>query len=159
MTYVDRDAPWNRTYCYSRLNIRRFTAAARGYSIHQKINLNYNIVTKVHSKVEYLRSKERDCVLYADPFELIHPSYRGVVHILDRNHFPIWKDTCEACKQKTGSNCFPHDTSICSKCESFKFRYQKRTGDKTIEGWLSWSLSTETAYKKYIRKLGEKNDK
>ncbi len=156
MSYPDRDAPWNTSYCYSRLNIKRFMSAERGYSIHQKVNMNYNLKIYVRDKVEYIHKYGRECVLFDNPFSLAHPEVRAKMHLLDRNHCYIEKDVCEACKQGTDSAWDRFDTNLCLDCKGFKRRYQNRTGDDTVEGWLSWSLSKETAYKKHIRKLGAK---
>jgi hypothetical protein len=156
MAYPDRDAPWNRTYCYSRLNIKRFMSVERGYSIHQKVNLNYNMGKYVGSKIEYMYKHQRECVLFDNPFSLIHPEIRGMLHLLDRNRHSIEKDVCEACKQQTERSWDLFKTNLCRDCKLFKRRYQNRTGDDTVEGWLSWSLSRESAYKKHIRKIGAK---
>ena len=157
MAYPDRDAPWNKSYCYSRLNIKRFMSTERGYSIHQKVNVNYNMDKYTLSKIEFMYKFDRPMELWQNPLELIHWQVRARLHLLDRNHHSIEKDACEACKQRTDGEWDLFTTNLCLDCKVFKRRYQSRTGDESIEGWLAWSLSKETAYKKYIRKLGVKN--
>jgi len=158
MGYPSRDAPWNKTYCYSRLNIKRFINSERGFSIHQKVNLNYNMSAYEGVKIEYMYKKDRDCVLFSNPLSLIHSSIRNKLHLLDRNHHPIEKDTCEACKKKTEGEWDLFEVNLCLDCKTFKRRYQNRTGDDTVEGWLSWSLKKSTAYRKYIEGLRHENN-
>jgi hypothetical protein len=165
------DFPHNKVYKYSRLNLRRSIHRERGFSIHQKINFNYHLSEP--DEVKYFRDmiycpdcqsgmckrskvKEWSVKQYRD-------IYRGLTidrvwqESRNRNYIEPRKDLCEACQEPSAGSYYIINENYCKTCLSFKGRYQNRTGDKTVEGWLSWSLSTETAYMKYIRSL--KHDK
>ena len=165
------DFPYNQKFKYSKLNIRRSIHRERGFSIHQKINFNYHLSDP--GDIKYFRemiycpdcgsgmcknSKVRAWSVnqYQTPYGA--PAMDRVwQESRDRNYIEPRKDLCEACQEPSIGSYYTRNDNFCKACLHFKRRYENRTGDDTVEGWLSWSLSTETAYKKYIRKLGVKN--
>ena len=159
----DEDFPWNKVYKYSRRNIRKSVAMERGLSIHQKINMNYRLSSQnrhLSARDEYSRREGRAVRMYETPFRR-DIFFEGICRN-DRNEIPLRKDRCEVCMVKASQpihssyNAFGYaqnETLLCVKCRRLRHRYKSRTDDDTIEGWLSWSLSSNTAFRRYIKSL------
>jgi len=169
--------PRSNKYRYSRLDLMKIVNGTRGFSIHQKVNINALIksewiFTQDDKRVGVFDFTFRDGSVFRGTndeahlgeFEstIIDSAYvesfiqYGPLRYVDNFHYrffsknSIGKDLCEVCGAKTNLNSHIEDHNLCGRCEKKRKRYEASNGS-SFEGFLVSILSN----KKFIKTLKE----